>query len=54
MLPSVGILPAMLAPVVLFENSFKTSATQTVSLTNEGTRTVAFNVRFIKFNMVVT
>ena len=45
MLPTVGISPPNLAPVVLFENSFKTSATQIVSLTNQGNRTVAFNVR---------
>ena len=44
-LPSVAITPGQLAPVVLFEGSFQTSATQTVTLTNSGNTTVQFNVR---------
>jgi len=41
----VAIAPATLASVVLFENSFQTSASQTITLTNSGSSAVNFNVR---------
>ena len=44
-LPTVTIAPAVLASVVLFENSFQTSASQTITLTNGGSSVVNFNVR---------
>ena len=45
MLPTVTIAPAVLAPVVLFENSFQTTASQTITVTNSNTDSVDFNVR---------
>ena len=44
-LSTVAVAPATLASVVLFENSFQTSASQTIPLTNGGNSTVNFNVR---------
>ena len=41
--PTVTIAPASLAPVVLFEGSFGTASTQTITLTNSDTNNTSVN-----------